>query len=178
MEVESERRSPLLCADGDGNDEGVASSHMSSAPHTRQLLEQFDRSVKFANENVSSEAYHSTDVRFGADLSLYFAILGHIFAFTFLFDARMLIALSRPATSVSEVQDSSARDEGSTRHGTADVNLCPLHSNLSNSCFFPNCLQSPSIRCHGLHSSGTGRRRWHAASDRFIAFLAEEIVQT
>ncbi len=92
MEVESERRSPLLCADGDGNDEGVPCSHISSAPQTQQLLEQFDRSVKFADENVSPEAYHSTDVRFGADLSLYFAVLEHIFAFAFLFNARMLIA--------------------------------------------------------------------------------------
>ena len=92
MEVESERRSPQLCADGDGNDEGVPSSHISSAPHTQQLLEQFDRSVKFADENVSSKAYHSTDIRFGADLSLYFAILGHIFAFTFLFDDRVIQA--------------------------------------------------------------------------------------
>jgi hypothetical protein len=89
MEVESERRSPLLCADGDGNDEGLPSSHISSAP---QLLEQFDRSVKFADDNVSSEACHSTDVRFGANLSLYFAILGHIFAFTFLFDIRVIQA--------------------------------------------------------------------------------------
>jgi hypothetical protein len=93
MEVESECRSPLLCADGDGNDESVPCSQSSSAPQTQQLLEQFDRSVKFADENVSPEAYHSkTDIRFGADLSLHFAILEHIFVFVFLFNARILIA--------------------------------------------------------------------------------------